>query len=158
MKPQEFSSFSLVRTHSIRCTSVCTMEQITSCLGPSWSHYQSPSTRIHFLLKMRKFFLFLRFSKFIRSHVAFLILWHHRFQEVPFWRVHTNTRKQCFQREIIASEKFHFCITLTYFDQSCLSLVTISNSLHSFTDGSSSKVVTGWRKCRNPQSRNWKID
>ena len=137
--------------------SVCTLEQIISCLRPSWSHYQSPSTRIHFLLKMRMFFGG-RFSKFIRSHVAFLILWNHRFQKVPFWRVHTKTRKQCFQREIIASGKFHFFITLRYFDQSYLSLVTISNSLHSFTDGSSSKVVTGWRKFRDPQSRNWKID
>ena len=65
----------------------------------------------------------------------------------------TKTRKQCFQREIIASKKFHCCMTLRYFDQSCLSLVTISNSLHSFTDGSSSKVVTEWRKCQDPQSR-----
>ena len=34
------------------------------------------------------FFLFSRFSKFIRSHVAFLILWHHRFLK----SLHENTK------------------------------------------------------------------
>ena len=121
-------------------------------------HTISPRPHVSIFFWKCESFFFGRFSKFIRSHVAFLILWNHRFQKVPFWRVHTKTRKQCFQREIIASGKFHFFITLRYFDQSYLSLVTISNSLHSFTDGSSSKVVTGWRKFRDSQSRNWKID
>ena len=35
----------------------------------------------------------------------------------------------------------------------------LRNNLTAFlADGNSSKVVTGWRKYRNPQSRNWKID
>ena len=74
-----------------------------------------------------------------------------RFQEPT--RKHENS---AITREPSASEKFHFCIILRYFDQGCLSLVIIW--LHSFADGNSSKVVTGWRKYRNPQSRNWKID
>ena len=67
LKPQEFSSFSLIRTHSIRCTSDCTMEQIISCWRPSWSYYQAPSTRIHFLLKMRFFFAVFKIDPFTRS-------------------------------------------------------------------------------------------
>ena len=73
-----------------------------------------------------------------------------RFQEST--RKHENS---AITGEPISSEKFHFCIILRYFDQGCLSFVIIW--LHSFADGNSSKVVTGWQKYRNPQSRNWKI-
>ena len=42
-------------TPSVRCTSVCTMEQIISCLRPSL-YYQAPSRRIHFRWKRKSFF------------------------------------------------------------------------------------------------------
>ena len=57
-------------TPSVRRTSVCTMEQIISCLRPSL-YYQAPSRRIHFRRK-RKSFFFLRFSKIVFPHVEFL--------------------------------------------------------------------------------------
>ena len=43
------------------------MEQIISCWRPSWSYYQAPSTRIHFLLKMRFFFAVFKIDPFTRS-------------------------------------------------------------------------------------------
>lgn len=174
-------------TPSVRCTSVCTMEQIISCLRPSL-YYQAPSRRIHFLWK-RKSFFFLRFSKIVFPHVEFLCRFcpsrcvrfrlkaqklfpfliiypstrgvfdtvTSSFQKAPFSRIYTRKHENsAITREPIASEKFHFFIILRYFDQDCLFLVIIW--LHSFADGNSSKVVTGWRKYRNPQSRNWKID
>ena len=42
-----------------------------------------------------------------------------------FKSLHENTKNRAITREPIASEKFHFCIILRYFDQGCLSLVII---------------------------------
>ena len=86
LKPQEFSSFSLVRTHSIRCTSDCTMEQIISCWRPSWSYYQPPP---HVSIFFWKCDFFLRFSKLIRSHAAFL----NRFRASRSVRFRLKTQK-----------------------------------------------------------------
>ena len=156
------------------------MEQIISCLRPSL-YYQAPSRRIHFRWKRKSYFFpfFKNCLSTRRVFVSFLSV-----QMCPFsfesakafsvydnfsvycdiivfkkFRFQESTRKHensAITREPIASEKFNFCVILRYFDQGCLSLVIIW--LHSFTDGNSSKVVTGWRKYRNPQSRNWKID
>ena len=73
-----------------------------------------------------------------------------------FKNLYTKTRKQRYQTWAHRFRKVPLIIILRYFDQDCLFLVIIW--LHSFADGNSSKVVTGWRKYRNPQSRNWKID
>ena len=73
-----------------------------------------------------------------------------------FKNLYTKTRKQRYHTWAHRFRKVPFFIILRYFDQDCLFLVIIW--LHSFADGNSSKVVTGWRKYRNPQSRNWKID
>ena len=140
-------------TPSVRCTSVCTMEQIISCLRPSL-YYQAPSRRIHFRLK-RKSFFFLRFSKIVFPHVEFLcrfcpsrcVRFRLKAQKLfPFLIISPSTRgvfdtvtssfskssvfkslheNSAITREPIASEKFHFCIILRYFDQGCLSFVII---------------------------------
>lgn len=100
-----------------------------------------------FRLKAQKLFPFLIISLSTRGVFDTVTS---SFSKSPVFKIlHENS---AFTREIVSSEKFHYCITLRYFDQGCLSLVTIS--LHSFTDGSSSKVVTEWRKCQDPQSRN----
>lgn len=137
---------------SLDCVQVCTVRPRPDVSIFVWKHksffsvFQKlnrfcPSRRVRFRLKAQKLF-------------PFLILWHHRFQKLKS-RFQDSTRKHensAFTGEIFSSEKCHYCITLRYFDQGCLSLVTIS--LHSFTDGRSSKVATEWRKCQNPQSRN----
>ena len=113
-----------------------------------------PSRCVRFRLKAQKLFPF--FDNFSVHTWRFwycdiIVFKKFRFQEPT--RKHENS---AITRAPISSEKFHFCIILRYFDQGCLSFVIIW--LHSFADGNSSKVVTGWRKYRNPQSRNWKID
>ena len=126
MKPQEFSSFSLVRTHSIRCTSVCTMNRLSRVyVQVDHTIRTSPHVSI-FFWKCESFFVFAVSkiypftrsvfdtvtSSFSKSSVlksphentkTVLSTWNHRIRKVPFLH---NT--QIFWSKLSSRNNFEF--------------------------------------------------